>query len=143
MTISLEDARSELMAYTVEHARSDPSFIHQLGVDAWAAQHATAESKSISVAFALIGLCLHLEKGFTGKQVQDAHVTLARNQKMWPRFELPSERGDITVFHVLAESPGPERDAMIEAWCASVWESYRESHKIVRELVARELYRRK
>jgi hypothetical protein len=39
-------------------------------VDAYAAQHATPASKPITTAFALIGLFLFAERGFTGKQVQ-------------------------------------------------------------------------
>jgi uncharacterized protein DUF5946 len=50
--------------------RGDADFIHQLLVDAYAAQHATPASKPITTAFALIGLFLFAERGFTGKQVQ-------------------------------------------------------------------------
>jgi GNAT superfamily N-acetyltransferase len=140
---NLEEAHSQLMAYTIVHARNDPTFIHQLGVDAWAAQHAGSNSKPIAVAFALIGLYLHLEKGFTGKEVQDAHVKLARNRRQWPQFELPVDRGKITVYDVLAKSPGGERDMMIEKWCISIWDAYDASHERVIELVQQELYRRK
>jgi hypothetical protein len=47
-------AHDELSAYTLTH--SDPSFIHQHVVDAFAVQHATRRSKAIGVAFGLIGL---------------------------------------------------------------------------------------
>jgi hypothetical protein len=30
---------------------------------------------------------------------------------------------------------GPERDAAIDAWCASVWRAFAESHAIVAELL--------
>ena len=142
-SMDLEEAHNLLMAYTIEHARNDETFIHQLGVDAWAAQQADSNSKPIAVAFALIGLYLHLEKNFTGKEVQNAHVKLAANCKMWPTFELPASRGNITVYDVMEKPPGEERDAMIEKWCASVWRAYRDSHEKVIELVSQELYRDK
>src|SRR5438067_3221775 len=46
-------------------------------VDAYAAQTARASTKPITLAFALVGLYLHLEKNQTGKQVQRVHMLLA------------------------------------------------------------------
>ena len=89
------------MAWTLR--LPEGGFIDQEVVDAWAAQHATEESTPISVVFALIGLYLHLEKGFSGRQVQRAHMRLAQphgrgpGRKEWPRFPLPRERGRITA----------------------------------------------
>ena len=53
-------------------SHGDAFFIHQVAVDAYAAQHAGPASKTITIAFALIGLCLLLERGYTGKAVQRA-----------------------------------------------------------------------
>ncbi len=64
---SEQEAYNELSYYTLSHW--DPSFIHQYIVDAYAAQHADEKSKSIKVAFALIGLYLHNEKHYSGKEV--------------------------------------------------------------------------
>jgi hypothetical protein len=128
----------ELSYYTLAHPSS--SFVHQHTVDAFAAQHADEQSKPISLAFALIGLYLHIEQRFSGKDVQKAHAQLARRRKEWPRLPVPCRRGDITVFDVVAASPGPDRDAMIEQWCRSVWEAYSDSHKAVTDLVRSELY---
>ncbi len=74
---------SDLMCYTV--AKQDPEFIHQHVVDTYAAQHAGGPTRNITVAFGLIGLYLALEKGYTGKQVQQAHMRIAKAQKVWPR----------------------------------------------------------
>jgi hypothetical protein len=124
----------ELSYYTLAHP--DPAFIHQHIVDAFTAQTADQDSKPIGVAFALIGLCLHLEKKYTGKQVQLAHMALARRKRDWPRFDLPQSRGDITVTDVLNEPAGPKIDAKIREWCVSVWQAYSESHPKVRDLVS-------
>jgi hypothetical protein len=54
-------AYSDLQCYTV--SKPDPVFIHQHVVDTYAAQHAGGPSRSMTVAFGLIGLYLALEKG--------------------------------------------------------------------------------
>jgi hypothetical protein len=129
-----EAALTELSAYTL--TRGDPEFIHQHVVDAWAAQHAKPDSKRIGVAFGLIGLYLHFERGRTGREVQLAHMRLARKRKEWPAFDPPAEQSDLTVVDVLQSPVGPERDAAIERWAANVWQSWRASHERVGTLLA-------
>jgi len=60
-----QNACDELMAWTL--SLREVGFIHQEVVDARAAQHETEVSTPISIVFALIGLYLHLEKGFSGQ----------------------------------------------------------------------------
>lgn len=126
-------AYDELQAYTLAHG--DAAFIHQHVVDAWASQHADEQTKPIALTFALIGLYLHVERGFSGRQVQRAHRTLARRKRSWPSFSLPQERGSITASRVMAAPAGPERDRAIDVWCASVWAAFGDSHRAVAELV--------
>jgi hypothetical protein len=116
----------ELSYYTLAH--SDPSFIHQHVVDAYAAQCANESTKPIAVAFALIGLYLAVEENRSGKEVQRTHMKLAKKRREWPRFALPHHRGAITVSDVLAAPAGDERDDMIRQWCTSVWAAWVESH---------------
>ena len=130
----------KLSCYTQAHP--DPSFIHQHAVDAFGAQYADENTKPIGLAFALIGLYLHIEKNFSGREVQIAHVKLAKHRKEWPKFDLPTFRGNITVYDVLDAPRGPERDEMIHKWCISVWDAYSDSHKKVADLVQNELYDR-
>lgn len=127
------DTYNALCCYTLAHG--DPAFIHQHVVDAFAAQHADERSKPIGVAFALIGLYLHVIRGFSGREVQRAHMTLAKRKRTWPAFALSRERGDVTVADVMSKAAGPERDAAIDEWCASVWSAYRDSHQTVVELL--------
>jgi hypothetical protein len=128
----------KLSCYTQTHL--DPSFIHQYAVDAFVAQCADKNTTPITLAFALIGLYLHVEKNFSGKEVQWTHVKLAKHRKQWPMFNLPEYRGNVTIFDVIAAPEGPERDEMIHKWCVSVWKAYSESHKKVADLVQTELY---
>ena len=127
----------ELSFYTLAHP--DPGFIHQLSVDAYTAQHAEAATKPIAVVFALIGLYLHLEKNFTGKQVQRAHMKMARQRKQWPRLPLPEKHAAVTVADVMAAAPGAERDARIEAWCAAVWAVWEKSRDAIVRIAKTEL----
>ena len=124
-----QSAYDELAAYTLGH--QDPAFIHQHVVDAYAAQHATGRAKPIGIAFGLIGLYLHLERGTTGREVQRAHMRLARVRRTWPTFAIPDERGDVTIHDVLLVPPGEARDRAIDAWCASVWQAWSGSHERV------------
>lgn len=128
-------AYEELQAYTL--TLHDPTFIHQHVVDAWAAQHADASTKPIAITFALMGLYLHLERGFTGREVQLAHMKLGQRRHQWPTFALPRERGAVTAIDVMAAAPGAARAAALDAWCASVWAAYGESHRAVAELMVR------
>jgi ribosomal protein L4 len=118
------DAYDELGSYTL--TRGDRTFIHQHVVDAFAAQNASPSTKPIALAFALLGLYLHVERGFTGRQVQRAHMMLAKRSRSWPTFALPTHRGAMTAHDVMAAPAGVERDAAIDAWCAAVWAAYRE-----------------
>lgn len=129
-------AYDELQCYSLAHPAA--TFIHQYVVDAWAAQHAGPAGKPVGLAFALIGLYLHLERGLTGREVQRAHMALARRRRVWPAFELPAERRRMTAIDVLAAPAGEARDAAIEAWCASVWAAFRNSHGDVARLAGPE-----
>src|SRR5215469_6936305 len=92
---SAQDQYNELACYTLVH--TNPTFIHQHIVDAFGAQHADEQDKPIRPAFALLGLYLYIEKGYTGKQVQRAHTLLAEKRKRWPTLDLPVRRGDVTI----------------------------------------------
>jgi uncharacterized protein DUF5946 len=129
------DAYHELCGYTLTHGH--PSFIHQHVVDAFAVQQADERTKPIALTFGLIGLYLKVERGFTGRDVQLAHMALGRRQHAWPAFVLPRDRGSVTAQTVMAAPAGPERDAAIVAWCASVWDAFQENRPTVVELLRR------
>jgi hypothetical protein len=112
----------ELSAYTTTHG--DPKFIHQHAVDAWQAQHVVKSKSNIGVAFSLIGLYLGLEKGFSGRQVQLAHMTLGRSKRQWPWFDPPVDRTWLTVVDVLHAEPGVNRDVVLMQWAATVWRAW-------------------
>src|SRR5690349_20823813 len=104
------DAYHELCAYTLTHG--DPAFLHQHVVDAWAAQH-PGDGKPIGVFFALAGLYLHVERGFTGREVQRAHMQLGKRRETWPAMPAPSTAATMSAASVIAAPAGAERDAAI------------------------------
>ncbi|MCL6538407.1 MAG: DUF5946 family protein [Acidothermus sp.] len=126
----------ELTAYTL--AKGDIGFIHQVVVDTYAAQHAGGSTKPITVVFALVGLCLVVERGYTGRQVQRAHMALAKRSGKhspdWPRWDRPPSVGTMTVHDVLKAAPGDERDGAIRRWAEDVWNRWAERHGEVRNI---------
>ncbi len=130
-----QEAYNELSYYTL--SLRDPAFIHQHVVDAYAAQSSGEGDKPIRLTFALVGLYLHVEKQFTGRQVQLAHMKLGERKETWPVFTLPENRGEITVRQVLAATAGPERDEMIHLWCVSVWNAFSGNRETVSSLLKR------
>jgi len=137
MMLKNDDLYNELAFYTLAHP--GPNFIHQHAVDAFTARNANESTKAIAVVFALAGLYLHLEKGFTGKQVQRAHVQMANRSKAWPQLPIPVDRGEVRVEDVLKAEPGPDRDAMIERWCESVWQTWIGSRPTIEAIVREHL----
>ena len=110
-------AYDEVYVYTMGR----PGFILQHVVDAYGVQTANDASKPIGVVFGLVGLYLRVEKRFSGRQVQQAHMRLGRGKREWPKVHLPEDRGSITVADVLAAPAGAERDLAIDNWRRSVW----------------------
>ena len=113
----LSGAYDEVYVYSM----SRPGFMLQHVVDAFGVQTANAETKPIRVVFGLVGLYLHVEKQFSGHEVQQMHMVLARKKREWPQLSLPDYRGSMTVEDVLTVAAGSERDMAIDDWCRCVW----------------------
>jgi len=132
-----QEAFDELAFYTLSHA--SPEFIHQYAVDAFAAQTADVNTKPLKVVFAVVGLYLHCERGFTGRQAQLAHMELTHAKTRLPHFDLPDDRGRITVHEVLMELPGEARDKVIREWAVCTWAAIHESCADISDWLAVEL----
>ena len=128
-----EAAYHDLCCYTLTHG--DPTFIHQYVVDAFAAQDANEGDNPIRLTFALIGLYLHVERGFTGRQVQLAHMKLARQKRQWPALQIPADRGEISATTVLATESGADRDDLIHQWTVSVWQAFAVNRPEIEQLL--------
>ncbi|MEO7503087.1 MAG: DUF5946 family protein [Gemmatimonadaceae bacterium] len=130
---SEQEAYDELSAYTL--MRGDATFIHQHVVDAFAVQYSDEQTKSIKLTFGLVGLYLKIEKQFSGRQVQLAHMQMARKKHVWPAFEIPADRGSMRPSDVIAAPPGQERDKAIDSWCASVWAPWQSNRPTIASLL--------
>jgi hypothetical protein len=127
------DAYDELYVYTMGRK----NFILQHVVDANIAQEAPAVNPpTIGVIFALAGLYLHVEKGFTGAQVQNAHKVMGTFKRSWPNVVWPKERGIMTAQAVMAMRAGPERDDAIHEWCKQVWAAFSANRSTLASLLA-------
>jgi hypothetical protein len=116
---------NELAYYTLQ--LQDECFIHQYIVDAYTIQTADSNTKKISIIFALVGLYLYVEKGYTGKEVQRFHTWMSNNKINWPEVELPIKRGNVTVAMVV-DKDGDDRIKMMNTWCNDVWNALSSCH---------------
>jgi hypothetical protein len=123
----------ELSAFTL--SLQEPDFIHQLALDTYTAQHAGPNLKPIAPAFALIGLYLFLERGYTGREVQLAHIKLGNLHKQWPRFQVPATKATLTINDVLKGNLTDDYRALLAGWGKSVWEIWEPEHENIRQLV--------
>jgi len=138
--VDCAEALAELSAYTL--TRLDAEFIHQHVVDAYGAQHGGFQgsvrerrpASNIGVAFSLLGLYLALEKGYTGRQVQRAHMALGKWRKKYPPPGCSPERALLTVVDVMKAEPGAGREEMLKKWAAAVWDSWKAGQDWTRSL---------
>ena len=128
-----QEAWDELAVYTL--TRGDPTFIHQYVVDAFAVQYSDEQTKPIKLTFGLVGLYLKIEKQFTGRRVQLAHMQMGKKKHVWPAFDVPTDRGSMRPSDVIATPAGAERDKAIDAWCISVWTPWQANRGILAELL--------
>jgi len=112
--------------------RQDGRFVHQHAVDAYAAQHVGERMRPITTAFALIGLYLAVERGYTGRQVQLVHMKIGRRRD-WPRLEPPKDRGELTVMDILLAATDAKKEEMLMRPTASVRQTREDRHRWVRE----------
>jgi hypothetical protein len=133
-----------LHAELVGFELSDPVLVgryHQLTVDAYGAQHAGSDPRSLRVAYSLVGLALALERGWSGTDVRTLHGRMGRPQPWWPDLIRPPSMGPLTVADVVeagARAGSAEgHGRLVEAWARSVWAAWEMSQAAVRTLVDR------
>jgi hypothetical protein len=121
-------------------AMTDPTLgrLHQLTVDAYAAQHPRDGGPPIATVFALVGLHLALDRDFSGLEVRGAHQRLAGDRRTWPALSAPAELAavELTIFEIaLADSAEGHLHAL-ERWARAVWNAWRAEHDTVARMVS-------
>lgn len=119
--------------------------LHQLTVDAYAAQHPLrtvgGDVPAISVAYALVGLHLALDRGLSGVEVRAVHQRMGRPDPSWPNLPAPERTGAMTVFEVAAAGVMVGSVAghakAVRAWAATVWQAWAAQHATVAALADR------
>jgi hypothetical protein len=114
---------------------ADASFKHQIAIDCYGAQHIGGPSKPVTAVYALVGLCLHVERGFSGRQIQAAHMLLARTRSNWPTLSAPATHYRVTVDMVVAAGCASSRAQQLEAWAVCTWEAWRNEQQWVRNII--------
>ena len=122
----------ELSFYSLAHPNKE-YFIHQHVVDAYAVQYLNPETKIIKSVYGLLGLCLFLEYDFTGKEVQNVHVSLSSDKSDWPKIQYAVEPIDFSIQSIMNASEGKERDQKIRQWCEEVWKAHKVNQQPIRE----------
>ncbi len=130
------DLYHNLTYYTL--SLGDFYFIHQLAVDAYTAQHFGENVKAIGITFALVGLYLVNERGYTGRQVQRAHMALTKKSKDWPSFASRLGKATLTVQDVV-QAPDEKKQEMLKRWHASVWEIWKSEQGTIAALLKKHL----
>ncbi|MCP9761741.1 DUF5946 family protein [Lacihabitans soyangensis] len=130
----MQEHYNELAFFTLN--LHDDRFVHQYVVDAFTCQYADDNTKPISLTFALAGLYLFIEKGYSGREVQKFHTLMSKRKMAWPNFIVPSyQELHVDISSVIACNDQNERIELIEKWCAGVWEVNKENHDKVEDLV--------
>ena len=123
----------EVSGREIEHAALLGPW-HQMTVDAYGAQHAGGATPPIGPAFALLGLCLALERGRSGLEVRAAHGYLARTKRAWPSFVPPTGGWSRTVADPAAAAEPGAHAAAVAEWGRSVWDAWSAEHGQVRRM---------
>src|SRR5262245_46349212 len=74
---AMQSTFDELYVYTMGRE----GFVLQHVVDAYGAQTADDATKPIRLVFALVGLYLRVERGFSGHEVQRVHMLMGRRKQ--------------------------------------------------------------
>ena len=134
----------EVQGFELNHLELVRDF-HQLTVDAYAAQHGPLEAgrevPPVSVAYALVGLHLALDRGASGLEVRTAHQRMGKPDQSWPRLPTPERTGAMTVLDVAAAgamvgSVAGHAEA-VRAWATAVWQAWAAQHTMVAALTDR------
>lgn len=108
--------------------------VHQLTVDAYAAQHAGGPHPDKSVDVHLVGLYLVIEKNVKPTDVPPRLQRMVERTAAWPHFEPPNIEWSINVLDVaLAE----DHAAKVREWSAAVWRAWEPRHAAIAELALR------
>lgn len=102
--------------------------VHQLSVDARAAQHPGGRHPDKSVASHLVGLHLVLERSVPPVDMPRRHKHLADSVRARPRFQPPTDLAAVRAIDVAPARSLEAHAAAVRAWAAAVWRAWSGQH---------------
>ena len=116
---------------------TDPDYraVHQMLVDAYAAQHAGGRSRREvqTVALCLMTLCLFVEDGVPVADGPRLHQQMAARRPPFRWLEPPPQQSLLTVADVLCARSVDEHEQLARRWAGQVWQAWSAHHDTVRQ----------
>ena len=108
--------------------------VHQMVVDAYAAQHAggTSRREVQSVGLCLMTLCLFVEDGVDPAQGPALHKQMVTHRPDFTWLAPPHQRGLMTVADVLSAHDADEHCRLVREWGRQVWQAWARHHATIR-----------
>jgi hypothetical protein len=113
--------------------------VHQLTVDAYAAQHAGGNHRDKSVVVHLCGLYLVLDRGLRPTMVPRVFQRLAAMVRVWPHFSRPDAISEFTVFDVALADSIEDHTRLVREWAKFVWQSWSPYHQELKNFLSEHL----
>jgi hypothetical protein len=128
------EVAGELLGFELEHL-AELGRLHQLRIDAYAAQHVGPRSPAIGAVFALNGLYMYLERGSGNLDVRTAHGIMANSRSDWPPLTPPDRVADLTAHAVLRAGTLEDVGKQMIDWADQVWNSWPDhDQQLIRDL---------
>jgi len=107
--------------------------VHRLAVDTYSLQHPDRYCASAkSLAAHLVGICWILEHKGNPAIGSDAIRRWLDGPKNLPRPEPPTDRGALTIAHVLPSDTPAQYATAVRGWAESTWSAYAPLHALAR-----------
>jgi hypothetical protein len=116
---------------------SDPDYrrVHQMNVDAYAAQHAggTSRREIQTVGLSLMTLCLFCDHGIDPAEGPALHKQMFDHRPDFTWLAPPPQYGPMTVADVLTAHDAAEHENLVRQWACQVWQAWSPHHATIRE----------
>lgn len=108
--------------------------VHQLVVDSYVAQHATAATRPSvqQLGLCLMTLDLFLEEGWDVSAGPRLHQRMMANLPELHALEPPDTQTHLTVEHVLRAGDAAAYQHLVRSWAEQVWHAWRVHHRTIR-----------
>lgn len=108
--------------------------VHQMVVDAYAAQHAGGTGRRVvqSTALCLMTLCLFVEEDVDPLEGPALHKRMVAHRPAFTWLAPPSQPGLMTVADVVAATDAFEHCKLVREWGQQVWQAWVPHHATIR-----------